>query len=77
MVLHLSKCYAFLAVFAICCVHFAKVQYTDLIPLEYAFVSSTRTDYGFTKNMVAYSYIGYNFRLDVCCAMMTGLKSLG
>lgn len=49
MKLGLTKCYTVFAIVAICCMHSAKAQLSDLVRLEYSFIPSSKSDDEYTR----------------------------
>jgi len=56
MILRFSKCYTILAIVAMCCIHSAEAQLTDLARLEYSFIPSSKSEDQYTRLRALVNY---------------------
>ncbi len=56
MILRFSKCYTMLAIVAMCGIHFAEAQLTDLARLEYSFIPKSNSEDQYTRLRALFNY---------------------
>jgi hypothetical protein len=56
MIIRFPKCYTIVVVLALCCIHFAEAQLTDLARLEYSFIPSSKSEDQYTRLRALVNY---------------------